>query len=532
MGLLTKLTAQASFPKPQDDWSQWGVGASWATQAGVNVNADSALRYSAVYACTKVLAEGVAVLPLITYRRRPDGGKERVTGRTRGLGVPPELLHDDPNRWQTSFEWREMSQGHLTLRGNAYSEMIAGPRGFVDELIPLHPDRIKVFLLNNGDLHYTHREKDGSERPIEWDRMFHLRGLSNNGLTGLSVVGLASDAIGKGLAIEGHGARLFSQGTLAKGIITRPGGWSPDAAKNFKKQWQESQAGLENMHKVAVLDEGMDWKQIGMTSKDAQFLEWGEFSVKDVARWFRVPPHMIGILSEATFSNIEKQSIEFVVYTLMPWLKRWEQRISKDLILDSTTFFAEFLVAALLRGDTKERYEAYGHARQWGWLSVNDIRRLENLNPIPNGDVYLQPINMAPAATGQTDRMSLMAREAASRVVRREVSALGRAAKRHADDTEGWQAAVCEFYADHAEFVAQAVSVDSERAERYVAAQRELVLERGVGVVQEFEEESTGVLMGLAMGEERRPNRQVVRKNVERDDQGRILAVVEETVGG
>jgi hypothetical protein len=258
---------------------------------------------------------------------------------------------------------------------------------------------------------------------------------------------------------------------------------------------------LENAHKVAVLDEGMGWKQIGMTSKDAQFLEWGEFSVKDIARWFRVPPHMIGMLSEATFSNIEKQSIEFVVYTLMPWLTRWEQRISKDLILDSQTFFAEFLVAALLRGDTKERYEAYGHARQWGWLSVNDIRRFENLNPIAGGDIYLQPTNMVPAATGQMARMSLMAREAAARVVRREMSALGRAAKRHADDTEGWQAAVCEFYAGHAEFVAQAVSVDSERAEQYVRTQRELVLDRGVGVVEDFEDTSTEALINLAMGE-------------------------------
>jgi HK97 family phage portal protein len=444
-----------------------------------------------------VLAEGVGTLPLIMYRRRGDGGKERATNHPLAA-----VLHDQPNRWQTSMEWREMSMGHLTLRGNAYSEMIAGARGFVDELRPLHPDRIKVWLMKNGDLQYRHREMDNTERVIEWDRMFHLRGLSSNGLTGISVIEMAREAIGLGLATEGYGARFFSQDATPRGVLTHPGSLTTDAAKRVVASWQEARAGLENVHKTAILDEGMEWKQMGMTSEDAQFLQTREFELTDVARWFRVPPHLIGILSRATFSNIEKQSLEFVVYTLMPWLVRWEQRISADLMLEPQIFFAEFLVAGLLRGDTKERHEAYGIARQWGWLSVNDIRRLENMNPIPNGDVYLQPTNMMPAPNGQSAQLSLMAREAAGRVVRREMNALARAAKVHADDSDAWQRAVCDFYAEHIPFVATALCIDDERAGQYVASQRELVLERGVGVVEDFEQTSLSALVNLALGEE------------------------------
>jgi len=500
MGLIAKLLQPRAgdFPTPSEDWGAWAsIITSRASQTGINVSADTALTYSAVYACVKVLAEGVASLPLITYHRRDDGGKDRATDHPIY-----DLLHDQPNDWQTSFEWREMSQGHLALRGNAYSKMIAGPRGFVDQLVPLHPDRVKVELLENGHLRYRYRRGFNlDEEVIEADRMFHLRGLSSNGLTGISVIGMAREAVGLGLAAEGYGARFFSQNASPGGVLTHPGSLSPEATKRLEASWSEAHSGLANAHKTPVLDEGIKWEQVGLSNEDAQFLQTREFEVMDIARWFRVPQHMIGVMSKATFSNIEHQSLEYVVYTMLPWYTRWEQRIKADLIL-SPFFFAEFLVAGLLRGNTKERYEAYGSARQWGWLSVNDIRRLENMNPVAGGDVYLQPTNMVPAAMGTQARAILLGREAAARVVRREMNALARVAKAHADDPEGWQRAVCDFYAEHAGFVATALCADSERAEAYVARQRELVLERGVGVVEDFEQTSMAALVNLALGEE------------------------------
>ncbi len=501
MGLIAKLLQPRAgdFPTASEDWGPWtSLGNSLASQAGIKVSADTALTYSAVYACVKVLAEGVASLPLIVYRRRADGGKDRATNHPLY-----DVLHDQPNDWQTSFEWREMCQGHLALRGNAYSEMIAGPRGFVDQLVPLHPDRVRVELLKSGELRYQYRESNLIDwRPIEADRMLHIRGLSSNGLTGISVIGMARESVGLGLAAEGYGARFFSQDASPGGVLTYPGKLSTEAMKRLEASWAEARTGLTNVHGTPVLDEGIKWEQIGLSNEDAQFLQTREFQAMDVARWFRVPQHMIGVMSKATFSNIEQQSLEYVIYTMMPWYTRWEQRINVDLILARRTFFVEFLVDALLRGNAKERFDAYGSARQWGWMSVNEIRRKENMNPVDGGDVYLQPTNMIPAALGSHGRMELLAREAAARVVRRETNALARAAKAHADDTAAWHEAVCDFYAEHEEFVATALCADRERAGAYTARQRELVLERGVGVVEGFEQESMAALVNLAMGEE------------------------------
>lgn len=500
-GILSRLFAFNSVGgrlEVDDYWHQ-PFGATLATQSGVNVDADSALRLSAVYSCVKVLAEGVAVLPLPIYRRRADGGKERATNHPLY-----DLLHDRPNRYQTSFEWREMGVGHLALRGNAYSEMLAGPRGFVDELMPLHPDRVKVYLMENGDLRYGYMERDGGERSIRGDRMLHLRGLSSNGLTGMSVIGQIRDSVGLGMAAESYGARFFSQDSTPRGFIKRDGAMTKEAATRLRDQWQEAHSGLANAHMVAVLDEGMEWKQMSVSPKDAQTLELRKFQVAEIARIFRIPLHMISDVERSTSwgTGIEQMTIGFIIYTLMPWLKRLEARINTDLILgrDRQTYFAEHLVAGLLRGDIKARYESYGLGRQWGFLSVNDIRRLENMNPVDGGDVYLQPTNMVPAASEMRPYAALLAQEVAGRIVRKETSRLALLGKRSGDDPNLWRAIVRDFYDEHAAFVAETLCIDEGAARHYAETQRERVLPNGVGPVEDFEESATQTLVRLALG--------------------------------
>ncbi len=492
MGLFQKIMA-VGRPADDDFWYKpFGFGIP--TQSGVGVDADSAMRFSAVYACVKVLAETVASLPLIVYQTRPDGGRDRA--HTHPLF---SVLHDNPNRWQTSFEWREMMMGHLVLRGNAYSEMIDGPRGFATELIPLHPDRVRVDVMPDHSLRYRHREVDTSERVILADRMFHLRGLSTNGITGISVIGMARESIGLGLATEGYGARLFSQAPRPSGVIEHPMKLTKEASARLQASFAEAHTGLNQHHKAAILDEGMKWHQIGMSADDAQFLETRKWQVREICRWFRMQPHKIQDLADSTFTNIETQQIEHIVDTIRPWLIRWEQRIQTDLMLQPREqFFVEFLVDAMLRGDTKTRFGAYATARQWGWFSVNDIRRLENLNPVDGGDTYLQPLNMIPAPTGQAAQLRTLAGEASGRMVRRELEAVGRHAKSQAPpgDTAIWLEA---YFDGHADFLVRTIHIDEVAARGYAYHRLTIAREQGVTGLAEDADAATESLVELML---------------------------------
>jgi HK97 family phage portal protein len=391
--MVERRAAKGPSAPPRDPAiAEWFGGA--ATASGVSVTPATALQISTVYACVRVLAESVAMLPLILYNRRPDGGKERDESHPLF-----EVLHDRPNAWQTSFEFREMMMGHLALRGNAYAEIVPGQTQVVAELLPLHPDRVIPFRAPDGRIAYKHQSERGPERVLLQDEMFHLRGLSSDGVTGLSPIQLHRESLGLAVATQEHGARLFGNSARPDGVLTVPSVLDEEAEKALIAGWERRHRGSANAHRIDVLDGGMEWKQVGMTSEDAQFLETRKFQRGEIASIFRVPPHKIGDLERATFSNIEQQSIEFVTDTLMPWLVRWEQAISRDLFSPESrrTRFAEFLVAGLLRGDQASRFTAYATARQWGWLSANDIRRLETLNPIEGGDVYLSPTNMEPA---------------------------------------------------------------------------------------------------------------------------------------
>lgn len=356
----------------------------------MRVSADSAMRLAAVYACVRILSETMASLPLVLYRQRKDGGKDRVTDHWLY-----QVLAKRPNRYQNPFEWREMLQGHLALRGNAFCQIITDAHGEITQLVPLHPDRVRMELLDSGEYRYRVRNQGGQEMLLPRGQVWHLRGLSSDGLFGLSPIELARESLGMALAAQDYGARFFNNDAKPTGgWIEFPGTFKDQEAKRvFRESYQAAQSGA-NRGKVLVLENGMKFHEVGVTNKDAQFLELRKFQITDIARLFRVPPHMIADLDRATFSNIEQQSLEFVMHTMTPWAERWEASIEADLMLDGDELEVEFDFANLMRGDAASRSAYYQSGIQNGWLTRNEARVAENLNPIDGLDQPLRPLNM------------------------------------------------------------------------------------------------------------------------------------------
>ena len=368
----------------------WFEPVSARTGSGMRVSPDSALRLAAVYACVRILAETMASLPLVVYQRRADGGKDKVTDHWLY-----RLIAKRPNRFQNPFEWREMLQGHLALRGNAYNQIITNPRGEIIELMPIHPDRVKIELLPSGEYRYRVTDRAGTEVILPRGEVWHLRGLSSDGLMGMSPIELARENLGMALAAQDYGARFFANDAKPTGgWIEFPGSFKDNEAKKvFRESYQQAQSGA-NRGKVLVLENGMKVHEVGVTNKDAQFLELRKFQITDIARLFRVPPHMIADLERATFSNIEQQSLEFVMHTMTPWAERWEASIESELLLDGDDIEIEFDFANLMRGDAASRSSYYQSGIQNGWLTRNEARIAENLNPIDGLDQPLRPLNM------------------------------------------------------------------------------------------------------------------------------------------
>lgn len=362
--------------------------------SGVDVNEQIAMTYTAVWACVRILAESVASLPLIVYRRLPDGGKERAVNHPLYT-----LLHDLPNAENTSVEIREMLQAHLALWGNAYCEKEFDRAGRLIALWPLRPDLVTVKRESGVLVYDVHLPSGGTQRLMA-ERVMHIRGLTHDGMVGYSPIRQAREAIALGLATQQFGSAFFGNGARPGGVLEYPGVLSDKARTNLLESWDAMYKGVNNAQRVAILEEGMKYSAIGIPPEDAQFLETRKFQVTEIARIFRIPPHMLADLDRATFSNIEHQSLEFVVHTLRPWLVRWEQAINRDLFRpdERGIYFAEHLIDGLLRGDIQSRYQAYAIGRQQGFLSANDIRALENMNPVEHGDIYLVPLNMVPAS--------------------------------------------------------------------------------------------------------------------------------------
>jgi HK97 family phage portal protein len=374
------------------EWLGMGGGLS---AAGIQVTEEGSLRYAAVFACVRVIAEAVASLPLLTYERVGERGKTRA--RAHPLY---ELLHDAPNPLMTSLEWREAMQAHLLLWGNGYSEIELDGSGRVVALWPLRPDGMEKIEPAGEGLVYTYRLPSGGAAKLMSWQVLHLRGLSSNGIVGYSPIQLAAkESIGRGLAIQRYGSMFFRNGARPGGVLTFPGELSQEAIERLREGWQAKYGGLENAQRVAVLEAGMTYQEVGIPPGDAAYIEDQKMSALDVARVFKVPPHMIGDLDRATFANIEHQSLEFVMHSLRPWLVRWEQALEQRLMTaaERERMFVKFNVDGLLRGDTLSRYQAYAIGRQNGFMSANDIRELEDWNPVEGGDEYLVPLNMIPA---------------------------------------------------------------------------------------------------------------------------------------
>lgn len=361
-----------------------------STTSGKIVNERTAMQTTAVYACVRILSETLASLPLHTYRHT-ERGKEKAIDHNLYY-----LLHDEPNPEMTSFVFRETLMGHLLLWGNAYAQIIRDGSGKVVALYPLLPDKTKVERTASGEIYYEYQTDTGPVVLRNYE-VFHIPGLGFDGLVGYSPIAMAKNAIGIAIATEEYGAKFFANGANPGGVLEHPGVLKDP--KRVRDSWNAVYQGSGNAHRIAVLEEGMKFQPIAIPPEQAQFIATRKFQLNEIARIFRIPPHMIGDLEKSSFSNIEQQSLEFVKYTLDPWVSRWEQAIQRSLFKESEKrrYFVKFNVDGLLRGDYQSRMQGYATGRQNGWLSANDIRELEDMNRIPKdqgGDLYLINGNM------------------------------------------------------------------------------------------------------------------------------------------
>lgn len=490
------------------------------------------MRLSAVFACVRVISETVGSLPLVIYRRRKDGGKERADNH------PLADVFRKPNLWQTGFEFWEMMQAHLELRGNAFAEIVTGNGRAIDELIPLHPDRVRVFRLPNGKLRYDVTSYfDGTIRRLAQEEMLHLRGLSSDGIIGISTITAASEVVGAGLAQQEYGSRFFSNNAKPGVALISASKLDKEAKENLQETFSQGFSGA-NAFKTAVLPPGMDIKVLGLTNKDSQLIEARQATRTDIASMFRVQPHKIGDLTRGTFSNIEQQNIEFATDSIRPRVVRLERRINLDLldalgIGEAGDFFADFGMDALFRGDMKSRYDAYNTALQF-WLTVNEVRAMENLNPIDGGDVIIRPVNMSKVEdSGDTNQetdteeqnqdsaspdsdpsddeeqakagdlhLRALVMSAAGRVVRREVKTLRKLSAQKLDEPS-LRAELDAFYGGLTGIIAENLVMPAAAAKTYVDRHSKLITsaksERLDEVIELIEEESPAMLAEMAL---------------------------------
>lgn len=396
MGIKSLFGFGQARDKPKDKAADAGYSFLFGrTTSGKPVNERTAMQTTAVYACVRILAEAIASLPLHIYEYQDDGGKKLVHDHPLYF-----LLHDEPNPEMTSFVFRETLMSHLLIWGNAYAQIIRDGAGRVLGLYPLLPDKMDVQRDDRGNLYYVY-SRSSDENPtfkeygdiiLKAEDVLHIPGLGFDGLIGYSPIAMAKNAVGMTLACEEYGASFFANGANPGGVLEHPGVLK-DPSK-VRESWNSVYRGVGNAHKIAVLEEGMKYQQIGIPPEEAQFLETRKFQINEIARLYRIPPHMVGDLEKSSFSNIEQQSLEFVKYTLDPWVIRWEQSLQKALLLpdEKSKYFIKMNVDGLLRGDYQSRMNGYAVGRQNGWFSANDIREMENMNPIPDeegGNLYL-----------------------------------------------------------------------------------------------------------------------------------------------
>lgn len=393
MSLVSALERRSSHPSNPDRWWINHVGGE-PSVAGVEVNEGTALSATAIWAGVRLISETLAMLPLELYERLDDRSKRPA--RNMGLW---KLLHDEPNDEQTSFEFREMQQGFLLLWGNCYAQLVHNGRGEVSEIWPLVPWRVTPERSKGNVLTYRVQLPDnGGHTVLPSDDVLHIRGFSSNGLLGDNIVERFRDSIGLSLAAEEFGGRFFGNGLAAGGVLEHPSKLGVAGRKNVKESFNDEHRGVSRSHRLMILEEGMKWHQTSVNPEDAQALETRKFQVTEVSRILRLPPHLLYDLENATFSNIEHQGQEFVTYSMQPWLTRWEQRMSRSLLLPSqrSRYFTQFEVKGLLRGDSVARAAFATAMFNVGAYSPNDILNHEGEEPVEGGDQRFVQLNLAP----------------------------------------------------------------------------------------------------------------------------------------
>ncbi len=402
MSILKGLFKSRDKPQNSTNGSSYRFFFGGST-AGKIVTEHSAMQMTAVYSCVRILAEAVAGLPLHLYSYNDNGGTDKEVKHPLY-----SLLYSEPNPEMTSFVFRETLMTHLLLWGNAYAQIIRNGKGEVIALYPLMPNRMSVDRDSSGNIIYTYQTSSddaktmkGCTVTLKSTDVLHIPGLGFDGLVGYSPIAMAKNSIGMAIACEEYGAKFFANGAAPSGVLEHPSTLKDPS--RVRESWNATFGGSSNSNKVAVLEEGMKYTPIAISPEQAQFLETRKFQINEIARIFRVPPHMVGDLEKSSFSNIEQQSLEFVKYTLDPWVIRWEQAMARALLSQSekSKYFIKFNVDGLLRGDYESRMNGYATARQNGWMSANDIRGLENLDKISaedGGDLYLINGNMTKLA--------------------------------------------------------------------------------------------------------------------------------------
>ena len=478
-----------------------------AVFANVNLPAqvtpDNAMAIPAVYACTTVICEDIAKVPLQIFEAITDGKR---LAREHPLY---EILHDQPNDYQTALEFREMMTAFALNRDvGGVAEIIPGPRGPVDKLVPLHPDLVTRKITDAGAVVYEYNDPIKKRtRTLLSDEVFVLRGRF-----GRSVLGYARESLSMQLAMQQFGLQTYKRGPRHTGVISRPKDapkWSDNARANFRKGIDEYMGEGDRAGRPMLLEDGMSWESASITMADAEFLGTLQHGVADVCRWYRVPQHKVQELLRSTNNNIEQQSLDYVVDSLFAWAVRWEQAIQRDLIVDPG-YFSEHNLDGLMRGDSKSRAIAYSTAIQWGWMTRAEVRQRENLNPIEGLDEPLVPLNMAtleeanaeddveddteeptpapaPFPPAAMAHLRAIVRDNAARIVRMEHNAMTRLAERTGGKGEKWEAGVREFYLpNHADFVARLLRVPDEMAERYAEDRAKRLIAEGPKVLSEF----------------------------------------------
>lgn len=484
----------------------WGGAFSTASASGESVSYNTALKLSAYYACVGLVADIIGTLPKHIMENLPDGTRQRATSHPLY-----DTLALQPNAMQTSIEFFTMMTAHLEMRNNAYAKLVAGPRGFADQIIPLHPDNVRIESLTNGGYRYVVTEQ-GRENRYNDEDILHVRGFQLDMVRGLELLPLERESIGVSMATIKYRARFFGNNAAPTGVLKKAGKLSPEAQKNLKESWNDAhQQG--NQHSVAILEDGLEWQDIGIDPQKAQLIESEEFNAEDICRWRRVPPSLIGLPSKAASwagTGIEQQMLAFIITKILPVIRRWEQAISRDLILVPTKYFVKFVLDGLLRGDSTQRYNVYKVGRELGMFTPNDLLRFEDMNPRtdPGGDKYigdmgrsLSPAQVAgdgaPTPPAGQAEANLFLLDAASRVVNREMLAMKRAhAKLRAG--EEWSIEVRKFYLEHVSHVVEVMHVGADEAAAYCASGEAELTRLGPSCMSDWETRRVGELVKVA----------------------------------